>query len=82
MKLRLKDEYKGVIVSRNDIKIGRITFDSNKVSEENYKNFYKLGFEYLFELIIEEVIEEIKEFVEDKIETVKNKRKTNAGKKL
>lgn len=75
MKLKLKDEYKGIIVSRNDIKLGRVTFDTNKVDEENYKNFFRLGFEYLFEIIVDEVIEEVTEFIEEKIEERKERRR-------
>lgn len=48
-KLKLKDKYKGLIVTRTDIRVGKITFDANTVKPEDYQNFYDLGFTELFE---------------------------------
>ena len=51
--LKLKEKYKGLRVTRNDIRVGKITFDANSVKEEHYQNFYDLGFTELFEVVEE-----------------------------
>ena len=79
MEYRLKDEYKGIIVSRNNPIIGKVTFNSNTCKPEDYKTYFRLGFEELFEKVIDIVIDKIEdiveEVVEDVIEHVHNKRK-------
>ena len=79
MQYKLKDEYKGIIVSRNNPIIGKITFNSNTCKPEDYKTYFRLGFEELFEEIVEKVIDvvidKIEDVVEDVIEHVHNKRK-------
>ena len=57
--LKLKEKYKGLRVTRNDIRVGKITFDANSVKEEHYQNFYDLGFTELFEVVEEAPKKEI-----------------------
>lgn len=59
---RVKEIYKGLIVQKNHMIVGNITFDSTKVSPEHYENFIKLGFEELFEDVPETI--EIKDLSE------------------
>lgn len=47
--LKLKNEYKGLIITKNVFGIGNITFDETKVNPIHYDNFAKIGFEELFE---------------------------------
>jgi 2-phosphoglycerate kinase len=79
MQYRLKEEYRGVIVSRNNPIIGRVTFNANTCNPQDYKTYVRLGFEELFEEIVEKVIDviidKIEDVVEDVIEHVHNKRK-------
>jgi len=46
--LKLKPEFQGVVITRNKLGIGTLTFDANNVSEDSYANYAKLGFEDLF----------------------------------
>ena len=55
IKLRLKPQYEGLRITRNDIRVGKITFDANTVKEEHYKNYRDLGFDIFEE--VEEGIE-------------------------
>lgn len=48
-KLRLKQEFDGLIITRKHFVIGEITFDSNKIDPDKYENYAKSGFEDLFE---------------------------------
>ena len=48
--LKLKSKYKGLRVTRSDIRVGKITFDANSVSPEHYQNYYDLGFTELFDI--------------------------------
>jgi hypothetical protein len=73
MKYKLKDEYKGVKVTRNHMGIGKVTFDANIVKEEHYENYVKLGFGELFEEILETIVEIIVDKVIDKVEDVIDK---------
>ena len=79
MQYRLKEEYKGIIVSRNNPIIGKVTFNSNTCKPEDYKTYFKLGFEELFEerveKVIDVIIDKIEDVVEDVVEHVHNKRK-------
>ena len=52
-KLKLKEKYKGLSVTRSDIRVGKITFNANEVKEEHYQNYYDLGFTELFEVVEE-----------------------------
>lgn len=76
---KLKEEYKGIIVSRNNPIIGKVTFNSNTCKPEDYKTYFKLGFEELFEEIVEKVIDividKIEDVAEDVIEHIQHKRK-------
>lgn len=58
---KIKNEYSGLIITKNVYGLGQVTFDSSKVDPKDYKTYVKLGFEELFEKVVEEVIEEIKE---------------------
>lgn len=73
--LKLKEKYKGLRVTRNDIRVGKITFDANFVKEEHYQNFYDLGFTELFEVVEEAPKKEII------VEEEKPKRKRPARRK-
>jgi hypothetical protein len=48
--IRLKKEYEGMIIARK-IEYSLITFDSNKILQEHYVNYYNKGFEDIFEVI-------------------------------
>jgi len=84
-KYKLKPEYEGIIVSKNHMALGKITFDPTKVAPENYHNYVKLGFEELFEEIIEAVvqllIEKTIDLVEDVVDNVKEKRAVKNARK-
>lgn len=77
--LKLKDKYKGIRVTRSNITIGKITFDSNSVKEEHYQNYYDLGFTELFELVEEAPKKEIivEEEKPKKKRPVRRKKKTD-----
>lgn len=47
-KLKLKNEYLGVVITRNKLGVGTLTFDSSNVEEAAYENYAKLGFDDLF----------------------------------
>ena len=64
MKLKLKLQYEGMRITKNNMEHGKITFDAYSVQPEHYINFYKRGFEELFEEVIEEPKKEL--LVEDK----------------
>lgn len=76
MNYKLKDEYQGVIVSRNNPVIGRVTFNSNTVDPEHYENYFKLGFEELFEEIIEMIIDKTLDKIVDEVKEYIGNRKT------
>ena len=67
-KYKLKEEFEGVIVSRQVPGLGNVIFDPTKVEPHKFQNYVRLGFEYMFELVIEEVIEWVGEKIEDWIE--------------
>lgn len=46
--LKIKPEYQGLIITRNHMILGQITFDPFKVDPEHYINFYNNGFDYIF----------------------------------
>ncbi len=48
--LKLKSKYKGLRVTRSDIRVGKITFDANSVKEEHSQNYYDSAFTELFEV--------------------------------
>lgn len=48
--LRLKDEYKGMIITRNHMLVGNVTFDTTRVAAEKYANFQNI-FPDLFESV-------------------------------
>ena len=68
---KIKDQYKGLIITRNVFALGQVTFDPSKVDPKDYKNYVKMGFEELFEEVIEEIIQLIVEEVKDVIEDIK-----------
>ena len=78
MKYQLKPEYEGLRITRNNIKLGQITFTPD-VKPEHYKNYVALGFEELFIEVAEEIVADaihlIVEKVEDVIENIQDKRK-------
>lgn len=59
MALKLKPEFQGVVITRNKLGVGTLTFDASKVDESAYENYSKLGFEDLF---FEEKVEEMDSF--------------------
>ena len=68
-KLKLKPQYEGLKITRNDIRIGKITFDANSVREEHYQNYKDLGFDIFDEVedeLPKELIKEIKELSKPK----------------
>ena len=77
--LKLKDKYKGLRVTRSDIRVGKITFDGNSVKEEHYQNYYDLGFTELFEIVEEKPKKEIivEEEKPKKKRPVRRKKKTD-----
>lgn len=76
IKLKLKPQYEGLRITRNDIRIGKITFDANSVKPEHYQNYKNMGFDIFDE--VEEVIE-IDVVVPE--ESIKPKRKTPSRRK-
>jgi hypothetical protein len=48
---KLKQEYKGLIITKKHIVLGDVTFNSNTVTPDKFQNFIALGcgFEILFE---------------------------------
>ena len=54
MKLKLKKEYEGMRITKNNLEHGKITFDAYRVEPEHYENYFLRGFNELFEEIIEE----------------------------
>lgn len=52
---KLKEEYKGLIITKKHMILGDVTFNSNIVSASDYENFINLGcgFEVLFENVEE-----------------------------
>jgi hypothetical protein len=46
--LRLKKEFEGMIITRNHMLVGNVTFDSTRVDKSQYKNFQNI-FSDLFE---------------------------------
>jgi len=48
-KFKLKEEYKGVIVTRTNMALGQVTFDADKIKEEYFEKYVNLGFGELFE---------------------------------
>lgn len=84
---RIKEQYKGLIITKSVFGLGQVTFDPSKVDPKDYKNYIKMGFEELFEEIIEEIIqliiEEVKDVIEDikeEIQEKKTKRRNNKTK--
>lgn len=75
-RLKLKKEYEGLIITKNVLGLGQVTFDPSKVDPINYENYSKMGFEELFEKVIDNVVELIVEDVEDVNENIVEKRKT------
>lgn len=73
-KYKLKDEFEGVIVSRQVPGLGNVVFDPTKVEPHKFENYVRLGFEYMFELVIEEVIEWVGEKIESWIEDKEDKK--------
>ena len=71
---KIKNEYSGLIITKNVYGLGQVTFDSSKVDPKDYKTYVKLGFEELFEKVVEEVIEFIVDEIKEVIEEVKEKR--------
>ena len=51
MRLKLKDEYKGVIITLTH-KDKKITLDTTSVKESDYEYYYKNGFKSMFTRII------------------------------
>ena len=49
MELKLKPEYKGLTITKALFGIGQITFNTQTVSEEDYQNFFNIGFDECFE---------------------------------
>lgn len=49
MSLRVKKEYEGVIVTRNVMGLGQVTFDPSKVDERKFENYVRMGFTEMFE---------------------------------
>lgn len=60
---KLKEEYKGLIITKKHMILGDVTFNSNIVTPDKYQNFINLGcgFEVLFENEEIEIIEEKEE---------------------
>lgn len=46
---RVKQDYQGLIITRNNMLVGNITLDTSKVQPEQMANFQKIGFEDVFE---------------------------------
>lgn len=64
MTLKLKKEYEGLRITKNNFIFGKITFDSYTVQPEHYINYYNRGFEDMFDVIEDEPQPQL--LVEDK----------------
>ena len=68
MKLQLKPEYAGLVITKNLYAIGNVTFDADKVKQEHYENYSAIGFYDIFETIEEntkvQIINEGDKFIE------------------
>jgi hypothetical protein len=60
---KLKEQYKGLIITKKHMILGDVTFNSNTVTPDKFQNFINLGcgFEILFEDEQIEIIEEKEE---------------------
>jgi hypothetical protein len=75
MKYRLKKEFEGMRITKNNLQHGKITFDAYRVLPEHYENYVKKGFEEMFEEIIEAIIDVVVDKIEDAVDNFKAKRK-------
>ena len=55
--LKLKEEYKGLVITKLYPGVGYITFDTDKVLQSQYKNFLPYGFDHIFDVENEIVTE-------------------------
>ena len=89
---RIREEYQGLIITKNVFAIGTITLDTNTIQEKHLENYLKFGFNDVIEVIEDEVIEETmgeyiqvtlidEEPIEEPIVISKNKQIKYRGKK-
>jgi len=55
---RIREEYQGLIITKNVFAIGTITLDTNTIQEKHLENYLKFGFNDVIEVIEDEVIED------------------------
>lgn len=49
MKKKIKEEYKGLVITFFAPGIGNVTFDPSKAQAKDYDNFARIGLDYIFE---------------------------------
>lgn len=53
---RIKKEYEGLIITKNHMAVGKITFIPSEVMPHQYDNFIALGFAEMFEDVPEPLV--------------------------
>lgn len=61
--IKIKQEFEGLVITRNTLLTGQITLDTNTVEERFYQNFINIGFGDIFEDIEEQSVEQYLESV-------------------
>jgi hypothetical protein len=64
MKLQLKKEYQGQIITKRFIGIGNVSMDTTKLDSRRILNFYRNGFTEYFEYVEEEIETGLFEFTD------------------
>lgn len=55
---KIKDEYKGLVITFFSPGIGNITFDPTKAKQSEFDNFSRIGLDYIFEEEQEHICDE------------------------
>jgi hypothetical protein len=66
MKLKLKEEYRGLTITKNHFLLGWITFNDG-VDPKHFINYQKWGFD-IFEEEYDEIVEEVDKVIEKTID--------------
>lgn len=79
MELRIKPEFDGLTIVRNTLKIGKVIFNTTKVSKSQYINFFKCGFEDVFD-IVDEYLEQLEREIKEEPEEIEKQLNNNKSK--
>jgi hypothetical protein len=58
MKKKIRDEYKGLVITFFAPGIGNVTFDPSKTQVKDYDNFARIGLDYIFDEEQEHICDE------------------------